>query len=88
MKGELIRKTIEKYVPKTLFKDKMQNFELQHIETELSELERLATIGKATEKAFNQGYDFVYNVDVLGECEIKEMYSTKDLLKWAESEGK
>lgn len=51
------------------------------------ELRQLARIGKATEKALNQGYDFIYNTDVLGECEIEEMYSTKDLLKWAESEG-
>ena len=43
MKAELIRKNIEKYVPKTLFKGKSENHELYHVHAELEQLEKYAT---------------------------------------------
>lgn len=45
--------------------------------------EHYIELGKAVEKAFRQGYDLIYNTDVLDQCDVKEIYSKKDLLKWA-----
>ena len=56
MKAKLTRKNIEEYVPKTLFKGKCENFQLHHVMAEIEELERLAEIGKATEKVLEKGF--------------------------------
>lgn len=60
---------------------------LPGVVVELEELELLARIGKATVKALAQGYNLIYNTEILGACDVKEIYSEKDLLKWAEGEG-
>lgn len=52
MEAKLIRRVIEKYIPKTLFKGKCENYELLHVKREVYELERLATIGAKIEKVF------------------------------------
>lgn len=52
MEAKLIRRVIEKYIPKTLFKGKCENYELLHVKREVDELERLATIGAKIEKVF------------------------------------
>lgn len=72
MKAELTRKVIEEHVPKTLFKGKCENYKLLHVNRELDELERLAEIGKATERAFEHSHI--------------PFYSVKDLLYWYKRE--
>ena len=52
MEAKLIRRVIEKYIPKTLFKGKCENYELLHVKREVDELERLATICAKIEKVF------------------------------------
>lgn len=60
------------------------------IRDELTELERLAAIGKATEKAFNKNYNLSCleydpeedEVEVVG-----NIFSISGLLRWAESES-
>jgi hypothetical protein len=84
MKAELTRDILEKNIPKTLFKQKLPNFELQHVLRELAELERLAEIGEATERAFaidNPVLTFHQNGEHLIFTELK------DLLEWAEIQG-
>ena len=77
----LVRNAIEKYVPKTLFRGKQENYEYQHVIKQLTELEfinalyfdeetqRLIEIGRATEKAFDYKpeQEGAYNIFALGE---------------------
>ena len=58
------------------------------VDIELTELERLAEIGKATEKAFGYipKHKHQYNVFSLGELHEESdfsFYSVQDLLNWA-----
>ena len=67
------------------------NVDLGYLVDKLLELERLAEIGKATEKAFNYipKNHYQYNVFSLGELQEEKdfsFYSKEDLLNWAESE--
>ena len=64
MKANLTRKNIEEYVPKTLFKGKCENYQLLHVMSEIEELERLAEIGKATEKWFLIHGNFCQLIDI------------------------
>lgn len=67
-------------------------FSTKELYESIQELERLAEIGKATEKAFNytpKDY-YQYNVFSLGALQEEadfSFYSKEDLLNWAESEG-
>lgn len=58
---------------------------LNFIKTELAELERLAEIGRATEKAYSNGGFIIF--DVLGEYGEAQSYNSNDsiddLLDWA-----
>ena len=74
MKAKLTRKNIEEYVPKTLFKGKCENFQLQHVMAEIEELERLAEIGRATEKVFEKGF--------LVHDHFYQLPDTESLLNW------
>ena len=66
----------------------LSNSESEEIESEISELERLAKIGRATEKAYSNGafliYDVVENDD--GTIERYNYDETiEELLGWLES---
>lgn len=50
---------------------------------EIEELERLARIGRATERAYDEGYDLNVNINP-ARYRFKNIQS---LLEWAESEG-
>ena len=91
MEAKLIRRVIEKYIPKTLFKGKCENYELLHVKREVDELERLAEIGRAFEKALKEEYGFInftrYAGAVPEKWEMKES-EYNDVLEWAKASNK
>lgn len=74
MEAKLIRRVIEKYIPETLFNGKCENYELLHVKREVDELERLAEIGKATEKVLEKGF--------LIHDDFYQLTDTESLLNW------
>lgn len=91
MKARLTRKNIEEYVPKTLFKGKCENYQLLHVMSEIEELERLAEIGRAFEKALKEKYGFINFIRYAGavpeKWEMKES-EYNDVLNWAKASSK
>ena len=73
-------------VIKCVWKDELLNnsYKLQLIE-ELKDLERLAKLGAAIEKAFEKDVELVL-LECVGQRETTIAYDTKTLLEWAEGE--
>jgi len=60
--------------------------ELNELRSKVEELDYLAMIGKATEKAFKSGFSINQMHSVLSNVDYC-MYDKESLLNWAESEG-